>query len=124
MNRDELIVDIGRLIVADRKVSAQPWDGYALVAYYDGSVSKLNGFRYAGDEPGKPATPESFELEERLDELREATRVDGKAPWRACVVRLTRDTGKATVDFEYEHPEHWHVTPATVADVAARARPG
>ncbi|MCL1635517.1 hypothetical protein M2650_12880 [Luteimonas sp. SX5] len=123
MTQDELIVEIGRLIVADGKATAQPWDRYALIAYYDGSVSKLNGFGYMGDGRGRPATPETFDLEDRLDELREATRVEGKAPWLVCVFRLNRQTGKATVDFEYEHPERWHVTPATASEIAERARP-
>jgi hypothetical protein len=123
MTRDELIVEIGRLIVADGKATAQPWDRYALIAYYDGSVSKLNGFGYSGDGRGKPATPETFELEDRLDELRDATRIEGREPWRVCVLRLNRGTGKATVDFEYDDPERWHVTPRTAADIAERARP-
>lgn len=122
MTKDELIVEIGRLIVADRKASAQPWDSYALIAYYDGSVSKLNGFRYRGDGPGEPATPAAFELEDRLDELRGITQVEGKELWRACVFRLERASGKATADFIYDEPERWHVTPATAAEIAERAR--
>lgn len=123
MDKDALIVEIGRLIVADAKVAAQPWDRYALVAWYGDGVSKLNGFRYVGEEAGQPATPATPELEDRLDELRDATQVDGKAPWHACVFRLDHRTGKATVDFEYENPERWHVTPATAAEIAQRARP-
>lgn len=123
MERDALIVEIGRLIAGDRKLSALPWDRYALVAYYDGDVSKLNGFRYQGDAAGEPATPESTDIDDRLDDLREATRVEGREPWQACVFRIERESAKATVDFEYEHPEKWRVTPATVAEVAARARP-
>ncbi len=123
MTKDELIVEIGRLIVADGKATAQPWDRYALIAYYDGSVSRLNGFGYSGDARGRPATPETFDLEDRLDELRVATQTEGKAPWRVCVFRLNRDTGKATVDFEYDDPERWRVTPATASEIAERARP-
>lgn len=123
MDKDALILEIGRLIVGDRKVAAQPWDRYALVAWYGEGVSTLNGFRYVGDEPGQAATPESFELEDRLDELRAATRVDGKQPWRACVVKLDRDSGKVSVDFAYEDADAWRVSPATAAEVARRARP-
>ena len=123
MTRDELIVEIGRLIAVDRKASAQPWDGYALIAYYHGSVSQLNGFRYRAGSPGEPATPEAFELEDRIDELREATRVGDKPAWRACVFRIDRGTGKATADFVYDEAERWRVTPATAADIAERARP-
>ena len=123
MDKDALILEIGRLIVDDRKVAAQPWDKYALVAWYGEGVSTLNGFRYVGDEPGQPATPESFELEDRLDQLRAATSVDGREPWRACVVKLDRGSGKASVDFAYEDADAWRVSPATAAEVARRARP-
>ena len=86
-------------------------------------TSTLNGFRYVGEQPGQPATPASFELEDLLDALREATRVDGKAPWRACVVKLDKASGKATVDFAYEDADDWRVTPANAAEIARRARP-
>lgn len=123
MDKDALILEIGRLIAGDRKVAARPWDCYALVAWYGDGVSKLNGFRYVGDQPGQPATPESFELEDRIDELREATRVGDRDRWRACVVMLDRATGKATVEFAYgDEADSWQVTPATAADVARRAR--
>lgn len=123
MDKDALILEIGRLVAGDRKVAAQPWDRYALVAWYGDGTSTLNGFRYVGEQPGQPATPASFELEDLLDALREATRVDGKAPWRACVVRLDKASGKATVDFAYEDADDWRVTPANAAEIARRARP-
>ena len=123
MDKDALIVEIGRLIASDRKVAAQPWDKYALVAWYGDGISTLNGFRYVGEQPGQPATPASFEIEDRLDQLRDATRVDGKEAWRACVVKLDRDSGKASVDFAYEDADLWQVTPATAARIAQRARP-
>jgi len=123
MDKDALIVEIGHLIVADHKVSARPWDTFALVGWYGDGVSKLNGFRYVGSAPGEPATPASPAVQARLDDLRDATRVDGKAPWRACIVRLDRGTGKATVEFAYDDADRWEVTPATAARVAQNARP-
>lgn len=124
MDKDQLIAEIARLIVDDRKVAAQPWDKYALIAFHGhGGVSKLNGFRYDGDGAGEPATPESFEIEDRLDELREATRIDGKPAWGACVFRLDRASNRVTADFAYEDAGEWEVTPATAAAIAERARP-
>ncbi|MFZ5662502.1 MAG: hypothetical protein ACOY9B_07320 [Pseudomonadota bacterium] len=119
---DLILASIAERLATDPKVNAAPWDQYALVAWYGDGVSKLNGFRYRGDAPGEPATPASFEIEDLLDDLRAATQVEGKRPWRACVVRLDRADGKVTVDFEYERPEVWEVTPATVRRVAERAR--
>src|SRR3546814_3493742 len=102
---------------------AQPWDKYALVAGYGEGVSTLNGFRYVGEEPGQPATPGAADLEDRIDALRAATRIEGKDPWRACVVKLDKASGKASVVFAYEDADSWRVTPQTAADVARRARP-
>ena len=123
MDKDALILEIGRLIAGDPKVAAQPWDRFALVAWYGDGVSTLNGFRYVGEEPGQPATPGSFELEDRIDGLRAATRVEGKEAWRACVVKLDKASGKASVVFAYEDADDLRVTPQTAADVARRARP-
>src|SRR3546814_5415869 len=38
-----LVVEAARVIVGDPKVAAQPWDKYALVAWYGEGVSTLNG---------------------------------------------------------------------------------
>ena len=123
MDKDALIIEIGQLVASDRKVAAQPWEKYALVAWYGDAMLALNGFRYVDDGPGQPATPESPDLGDRIDALRKATRVEGKEPWRACVVRLDKASGKVTVEFAYEDADLWQVTPQTVAEVARRARP-
>lgn len=126
MDRNELIARIGRLLVADPAVSDGQWDGYALVVRYgDGPVARrLSGFRYTDGEGHQAATPRDPALGEAFDALREATRVHDKAPWDACVLRVRRDTGALKVEFEYDHPQQWDITADTLAEVAARARPG
>ena len=124
MDKDALIVEIGRLLVADAKVSAKPWDAYALVAWFGDGVLKLNGFRYVATAPGEPATPSDANVEAAITKLRDATAIDGNEPCRACVVKLDRGSGKATVDFIYRgDADRWQVTPSTADDIAERARP-
>jgi len=125
LDRNELIARIGRLLVADPAVSDGEWDGYALVVRYgDGPVARrLSGFRYADDGGHQAATPRDPAIGEAFDELRHATRVHDKAPWEACVLRVRRDTGKLKLEFEYDRPEQWDITPDTIAAVAERARP-
>lgn len=118
-----MVVEVARAVVGDAKVAAQPWDKYALVAWYGDGISTINGFRYVGEEPGQPATPGTPGLEDRIDALRAATRIEGKDPWRACVVKLDKASGKASVVFAYDDADSWRVTPQTAADVARRARP-
>lgn len=124
-DRNELIARIGRLLVADPAVSDGDWHGYALIVRYgDGAIARrMTGFRYDEDGTFAAATPDADALGAVFDDLREATRVPGKEPWGACVLRLWRETGRLAVEFEYDAPERWDVTPATLVDVAARARP-
>ncbi|MGO1003591.1 hypothetical protein [Lysobacter sp. CA196] len=123
MNRDELLGEIARLIVVDPKASERPWDGYALIAWYGDGMHRLNGFRYDKGQPGEPLTPASVEIENRLEQLRKVTQVAGKAPWRVCIVRIHRADAEVAIDFEYEDPGRWYVTPDSVAEIAERVRP-
>ena len=123
MDKDALVNEIGRLIAGDSRANAQPWDAYALIARYDGNMRRINGFAYDGDGGHIAATPTPEPLGATLDALREATRVDDKAPWQACVVRLVRETRRLTLEFEYDDPERWDITPQTLDEIAERARP-
>lgn len=124
-DRNELIARIGRLLAADPAVSDGQWHGYALIVRYgDGAVARrMTGFRYDANGAYAAATPDAAALGPAFDDLREATRVRGKEPWGACVLRLWRETGRLAVEFEYDAPERWDVTPATLAEVVARAAP-
>ena len=125
LDRNELIARIGRLLVADPAVSDGEWQGYALIVRYgDGAIARrMTGFRYDPAGAFAAATPDADALGPAFDDLREATRVAGKEPWGACILRLWRQSGRMAVEFEYDASERWDVTPATLADVAARAAP-
>lgn len=119
---DALVHEIGALILADERVSARAWDGYALVVRFDQTQTRLSGFAY---EHGHfhPATPRSTALQQRLQALRDAMRQDGSDPWAACVIRIVRATKQIRIEFEYDHPEQWDITPETLNHIATRARP-
>lgn len=126
MDKNALINQLGMLLVTDPAVDAAYWDGYALIARYgEGAIARrLSGFRYLDDGGFEAATPQNDEaVAAALDALREATRVEGKAPWDACVFQIRRDTRRIHAEFEYENPEQWDVTPQTLASVVERARP-
>ncbi len=122
-DKDALIHEVGAAIVRNPRVTAEPWERYALVVRFDDARVQLTGFAYDGAGKARPATPGGLELHHKLDALREATQVPGKQPWGACVVRIVRDTRRITAEFEYEHPERWDVTPQTSQEIAERARP-
>ena len=125
LDRNELIARIGKLLVADPAVSDGRWHGYALVVRYgDAAIARrMTGFRYDADGTYAAATPGADALGPAFDDLRDATRVPGKEPWGACILRLWRQSGRMAVEFEYDAPERWDVTPPTLSDIATRARP-
>ena len=124
-DRDALVHAVGQAIVADPAVSDGAFDGYALVVAYDGDTRRLSGFRYTDGAEPVAATPRSPALESALDALRDATRVDDRAPWDACVVRIERPSNRITIEFAYgDDAARWAITPAQLAEVAERARPG
>lgn len=125
-DRDTRLMQAGRLLAADPVLADGDWDGYALVARYgDGPIDRrLSGFRYRDGNGYQAATPQQVDaIGSALDALREATRVDGRAPWQACVLQLRRASGRLHADFEYDDPARWDITPATLDAVAERARP-
>lgn len=125
LDKNALLNRIGLLIVSDPVVDASDWDGYALIVRYGEPdiARRISGFRYRDGAGFDAATPASTELGDALDALREATRVDGKPAWEACVLRIRRDTRKLQADFEYDDPGRWDITPQTLDDIVLRARP-
>ena len=126
-DKDALIRGIGELLLRDIATAGHDLDGYALIASYaDSGMRRVSGFGYRDGEPPVAATPktEVDVIAARLDELREATQVAGEEPWTACVIRLRRAGGRLHAEFFYgEDAQACTITPATLAEVAERARP-
>lgn len=124
-DKDALVRGIGELLVRDIATAGHDLDGYALIADYAGDARRISGFGYRDGEAPRAATPQAAldTIGARLDELREATRVDGQAPWTVCVIQLRRAGGRLHAEFVYDDAAQWEITPATLAEVAERARP-
>ncbi|TYT26702.1 hypothetical protein FZO89_10780 [Luteimonas viscosa] len=124
-DKDALIRGIGELLVRDIATAGHDLDGYALIVSYADGARRISGFGYRDGEAPRAATPQTGldTIGARLDELREATQAEGKAPWTVCVIQLRRAGGKLHAEFVYEDAERWEITPATLSEVAERARP-
>ncbi len=121
--QDRLIHRIGGLIAGNAALAALDWESHALIARFEGEALRLSGFAYLHTDDYVAATPDDPQLPRAIVELREAMRQSGALDWHACVVRIVRATRRITVEFEYDDPARWAVTPATLAEVARRARP-
>jgi hypothetical protein len=123
MDNDDLVQEIGSLLIRDPKISSRPWKDLAMVAQIMPGTTKVNGFAYQEGGKAVPASPGDFDVLDRFEQLREAMREPNKEPWKACLVRISSTSGDISIDFEYDHPEKWLITPATVRAMAETLRP-
>lgn len=123
--KDDLIHRLGSLLVGDPEVAADEWQYLALVAVVDAEQSRMTGFCYDAAGEHEPAAPRNAETLEVLRQLRSAmAESDGKSPWKSCLVRIARSSGKIDIDFEYEDAGRWAITRANLQQRAAEFRPG
>ncbi len=122
--KDELIHRLGSLLVGDPEVAAPNWAHLALVGVVDEQQSRMNGFSYDERGEDEPAAPRNFDTLAVMRQLRDAmAREDGKAPWKSCLVRIARASGKISVDFEYDDAGRWAIGKANLRQRAAEFRP-
>ena len=120
MDRDALIHRLAETIAGDSALLLDGWRHLVLVSHIDDDTPDMTGFCYTDGGRAVPVSPKDFAIFDVLDELRVAmAEADGRKPWIAALFRIDRATGKFAVEFEYDQPERWIVTPD---NVKARAR--
>jgi hypothetical protein len=95
-----LVTQLGGEIVRDPFYQSEPWDQLSLVIELDGR-KRMFGYVYsAGD--WEAAGPDGIAPLETAGKLREAMQLQGKAPWKKCLVTIDRASAKIDIDFDYE----------------------
>lgn len=120
---NELIHEIGSMIVQDRVLSDQPWDALSLVTVVEGTSVQVSAYRYDGAGKPTPRNPGDNRLFDKFEELRDAMREPGGREWKTALVQIKRPAMKITVDFEYDDPMRWKVTPFNVETKPEELRP-
>ena len=124
MDRDALIHRLAQTIAGDKALLLDGWTHLVLVSEIEADTPDMTGFCYTDDGRTVPVSPRDFAIFDVLDELRDAmAKLDGKKPWIAALFRIERATGKFAMEFEYEQPERWAVTPDNVKSRAREFAP-
>ncbi len=122
MDKNDLIHALGAALASDPDIAGEAWEQLILVGQFKPGSISLNGFLYDASGRATPAAPSDFTAHDHLESLREVMAKGGEDRWRACLIRIDRSSGKISVDFEYDAPEKWEITPANVKDMAERLR--
>jgi hypothetical protein len=122
-DKDDLVQEIGALLVGDSEISSVPWRHLAIVAQLLDLSIKVNGFIYREDGKATPTAPRNPVVPKKFKELCQVMRRTEEHSWKACLVRIDSSSGDLSIDFEYDHPEKWLIVPSTVRQMAETLRP-
>lgn len=119
----ELVHEIGSMVVNSERYRERPWESLSIVVVIDGQSVQLSGYTY--DASGKPqaGNPGNFDINDRFEELQETMAGVDQRRWKSALLQIVRDGAKLNIDFEYDDPSRWKVTPTNVATKPAELRP-
>lgn len=117
MNRDEALKDLCRALITDDEVVGQPdWRKVVMVGVVQGDNARMHGYCFdaAGDwEAAAPRQRGTLDLLRRFRSAMAEADPQQRA-WVSCLIRFDPD-GQVGLDFEYDDPARWAVTPGNQA---------
>jgi len=97
---DVLIQKLGSEIVKGSDFQARPWTDIAVVVNLD-NRRNLFGYVFWKPDEWEAAGPDDFTALRLAVELQDAMRLPGQEPWKKCLIRINRATGKIDLKFDY-----------------------
>ena len=121
---DDLVHELGQLIVSDPRYQGKAWAGISLVGIVSGGSAQISAYSYDASGKATPDTPRDDDLFDLLEHLNHAmAEADGRDPWKTCLVQIKRDDMSIKIGFDYQDPMRWKVTPASRLKVVEEMRP-
>ena len=111
MTKDEALVQLCGLLVADPRVAADGWSKIVVAGVVGDSHERMHGYRFDAEGGSRPITTGDAQVLDLLRALRDAMAASDPAPWVACLLKI-ESSGRIAADFEYGDAARWHVTPA------------
>lgn len=103
---DELILEIGSLIVKSKAYAKYEWQGIAAVGNFSHGQQRMNGYVYLDDGDFEAETP-GFETLRKVRELRQEMEKETNKAWNQCLIHVTKPDFKINIQFEYDDPDRW-----------------
>ncbi|MEV6071605.1 hypothetical protein AB0L82_34120 [Nocardia sp. NPDC052001] len=120
---DKLRIEICELIVGDSAYEQVDWSGITVVAAFGRGTSSLWGWVYTADGGWESNMPDSWDVLERVAELRAAMSAQGDASWKSCLLQINRSDLVLRADFDYKDEGRWNITVASLDQIAEQLRP-
>lgn len=104
---NELVDEIGQLILGDDALDDDDWVSISAVINLDGQHD-VSGFIYRTEGHATPSTPEKSEILSTAKELQKVMTVDGVS-WKAVLVQITLPEFEIKIAFDYESAAKWPI---------------
>jgi hypothetical protein len=120
---DDLVQELGAILMEDSDLSASQWEHLVIVAHFSPLTIDVGGFAYLANGKAIPTSPSGVAATKKFQELREAMKEPARDVWQAAIVKIEKSSGSLSIDFEYDNPDKWLISPATVKRMAEALRP-
>jgi hypothetical protein len=106
---EQLVVEIGTLIVNDTKYAMDTWGAVALVGDLSRSKTAMKGYVYYPDGKFRARTPSGETLQKihKLLEEMKKVKINDNREWYQYLIHITKPDFKINIDFEYEDQDRW-----------------
>ena len=123
---DQLINEIGQLILRCQKVDENDWDSLSVVFdLTDGRISN-SGFLY-DSKSIKPMTAridgEVMTIANKIREFQSAVEKKFGYKFKQLLVQMERESGQIKIDFEFDDPNRWNMGPTNYIKMREALRP-
>lgn len=112
---NELIDEIGQIILGDDALDDDDWESISAVINLD-DKHEANGFIYRSEGAVTPSTPDKAELMSTAKELQKVMAVDGVS-WKAVLVQITLPEFEIKVAFDYDSAAKWPIDAETLRPI-------
>ena len=122
--QDEVLA-LGELVSSHAAYAGSDWAYIALVATITRQRRSISGYVFFSDghwEAKLPRDPQRSVMKgfRRLHDRMAA--LDGVA-WQQCLLEITRQDQTVSVEFEYDDPDRWSLTPDNLEQILGEAAP-
>jgi hypothetical protein len=119
---NDLIHTLGGLLINDPEVAPEGWQRIVLVSMVEAGSIDITGFSYVAGGKAIPASPSLNGALDLIAQLHQAMATRTGRAWQACLLRIERTGLALSIEFEYDDPSRWAITPRNVRQRAEEFR--
>ena len=113
--RDSLVNEVASLIINNRAYKDKQWDSVSVTIRFELPSIWKGGIIYFDDDY-ESEPPRGFELPKKMVELRDLMTQEDGNEWVCCLIKISAKEQSIDIDFEYDDPKRWYLTPTLDPD--------